>query len=147
MATSGGQKLVTLSQVAPGATVGSKWNNATAEVYSLHAWPVVSAGVDASAEITKTSFVVHGSPSERELHFDVKNTGATTIDIDVWGLGWDWSLRDMLDAVRAEFGVPAVGGATGTTQGIKELDVSGIRKHGSTVAVEAGDRWHLGSDT
>ena len=62
MATSGGQKLVTLSQVAPGATVGSHWNNANAEVYSLHAWPVVSAGVDASAEITKTSFVVHGNP-------------------------------------------------------------------------------------
>jgi len=35
-----------------------------------------------TAEITKISGVVHGSPSERELHFDVKNTGATTIDID-----------------------------------------------------------------
>ena len=65
----------------------------------------------------------------------------------MWGLGWDWSLQDMLGAVRAEFGVPAVGGATITTQGIKELGVSGIRKDGSTVAVEAGDRWHLGSDT
>lgn len=66
MATSGGQKFGTLSQVAPGETRGSKWNNANAEVYSLHAWPVVSAGVNASVEITKTSFIVHGNPSERE---------------------------------------------------------------------------------
>ena len=51
MATSGGQKLKTFSQVAPGATVKSRWNNAIAEVYSLHAWPVVSAGVDASAQM------------------------------------------------------------------------------------------------
>jgi hypothetical protein len=89
MATSGGQKLVTLSQVAPGATVGSKWNNANAEVYSLHAWPVVSAGVNASAEIAKTSFVVHGNPSERELHFWVKNTGTTQVDIAVWAFWWN----------------------------------------------------------
>ena len=89
MATSGGQKLVTLSQVAPGATVGSHWNNANAEVYNLHAWPVVGAGVDASAEITKTSFVVHGNPSERELHFWVKNTGTTQVDIAVWAFWWN----------------------------------------------------------
>src|SRR5215207_2132338 len=142
-----GIKIATFTNIQPGATASGWWNNAKSEVYRLNAWPTVAPGVVASAEITKVSGLVHGTPSERELHFDVKNTGATTIDIDVWGLGWDWSLQDMLDAVRAEFGVPAVGGATVTTQGIKELGVSGIRKHGSTVAVEAGDRWHLGSDT
>jgi len=140
-------KILTLTNLQPGATTHGWWNNANSEIYRLNAWPKVAPGVAASAEITKISGLVHGSPSERELHFDVKNTGATTIDVDVWGLAWDWSLTDMLDAVRAEFGVPAVGGATVTTQGIKELGVSGIRKHGSTVAVEAGDRWHLGSDT
>ena len=89
MATSVGQKLLTLSQVAPGATVGSKSNNANKEVYSLHAWPVVSAGVTASAEITKTSFVIQGNPSERELHFWVKNTGTAQVDIDVWAFWWN----------------------------------------------------------
>jgi len=84
MATNGGIKLGTLKQVAPGATVARVWNNANAEVYSLHPWPVVSAGVDASAEITRISFVVHGNPSEKELHYWVKNTGSTIIDIDVW---------------------------------------------------------------
>ncbi len=142
-----GFKILTFTDVQPGATAHGWWNNANSEVYRLNAWPKVAPGVAASAEITKISSVVHGSPSECELHFYVKNTGATKIDIDVWGLRWDWSLWDMLDAVRAEFGVPAVGGATVTPQGIKELGVSGIRKHGSTVAVEAGDRWHLGSDT
>jgi hypothetical protein len=50
---------------------------------------VVAAGVDSSAEITKVSFVVHGNPSERELHYWVKNTGATQIDIDVWAFWWN----------------------------------------------------------
>jgi hypothetical protein len=89
MATSGGQKLTILSQVAPGATKNRKWNNANAEVYSLHAWPVVAPGISASAEITKTSFVVHGNPSERELHYAVKNTGTTSIDIAVWAFWWN----------------------------------------------------------
>ncbi len=142
-----GFKIGTLTNVQPGATAHGWWNNANNEIYRLNAWPKVAPGVTASAEITTISGVVHGSPSERELHFDVKNTGATTIDVDVWAVGWDWSLTDMLEAVRAEFGVPAVGGATVTTQGIKELAVSGNRKHASTVAVETGDRWHLGSDT
>jgi hypothetical protein len=89
MATSGGLKLETLKQVGPGATVHSKWNNANAEVYSLQAWPVVPAGVDSSAEIARTSFVVHGNPSERELHYWVKNTGTSQVDIDVWAFWWN----------------------------------------------------------
>ena len=142
-----GSKIMTFTDVQPGASVHGWWNNANSEVYRLNAWPKVAVGVNASAEIVKISSLVHGNPTERELHFDVKNTGATKIDIDIWGLGWDWSIEDMLNSVRAEFGVPAVGGATVTTTGIKELGVSGIRKHGSNVAVEDGDRWHLGSDT
>jgi P pilus assembly chaperone PapD len=89
MAASGGQKLTTLTGVAPGVTQNMIWNNANAEVYSLHAWPVVPVGVSASAEITKTSFVVHGNPQERELHYSVKNTGTTTANIEVWVFWWD----------------------------------------------------------
>jgi hypothetical protein len=89
MATSGGLKLTTLTQVAAGSTVNLVWNNANAEVYSLHAWPVVAAGVDSSAEITKVKFVVHGNPSERELHYSVKNTGTTKANIDVWAFWWN----------------------------------------------------------
>ncbi len=89
MATSGGQKLTTLTGLAPGATVHRHWNNATAEVYSLQAWPVVAAGVAASAEITKMSFQVHGNPSERELHYWVKNTGSTAADVEIWAFWWN----------------------------------------------------------
>lgn len=84
MATSGGVKITTLKKIAPGASKAAHWNNANAESYSLNAWPQVSAGVTGSAEITKVAYKVHGSPSERELHFTVKNTGKTTIDVDVW---------------------------------------------------------------
>ena len=81
------------------------------------------------------------------MHFSVKNTGTTTIDIDVWAFVWSWTLGPVLNAIRAEFNVPAVGGALVTKQGIAALDVAGIRKHGNNTAVEVGDRWHLGSDT
>jgi hypothetical protein len=89
VATSGGLKFGTFTQVAPGATVSSKWNNANAEVYSLQVWPVVPSGVDASAEVTKIKYVVHGNPSERELHYWVKNTGTTPVDIAVWAFWWN----------------------------------------------------------
>jgi CubicO group peptidase (beta-lactamase class C family) len=147
MATDGGFKVLTLTDVQPGVTAHGWWNNANSEVYRLNAWPKVSPGVTASAEITKVQSIVHGTPSERELHFYVKNTGATAIDIDVWGFRWDWSLKVVLEGICAQFNVPAVGGATVTKQGIAVVDVAGIRKHGSNVAVEIGDRWHLGSDT
>jgi hypothetical protein len=88
MASSGGQKLTTLVQVAPGATVSKVWNNAKADVYHLHAWPEVAPGVTGVAEITKVTYLVHGNPSERELHFSVKNTGTTTINIGVWAFYW-----------------------------------------------------------
>jgi len=89
MASSGGLKFGTLTQIAPGASVSRVWNNATAEVYSLNAWPVVVPGATASAEITSMTFVVHGNPSEKELHYTVKNTGSTTINIDVWAFWWN----------------------------------------------------------
>src|SRR5262245_45471694 len=123
MATQGAFKLLTFTNVSPGAAANGWWNNATSEVYRLNAWPKVAPGVTASAEITKISSVVHGNPSERELHFSVKNTGTSTIDIDVWAFRWDWMLRPVLEAVCAEFGVPAVGGAIVTKQGLKVLDV------------------------
>lgn len=147
MANDGATKLLTFTKVAPNATVHGWWNNANAEVYRLNAWPKVAPGVDASAEIERTYSLAHGNPSEREVHFFVRNTGATTIDIDVWAFWWNWTLKSALDSIRAQFNVPAVGGAIVTNAGIKLIDVAGIRKHGSDVPVQVGDRWHLGSDT
>jgi len=89
MPSSGGLKLTTLTQIAPGATVNLIWNNANWEVHCLNAWPVVVTGASAAAEITKMTYVVHGNPSERELHYSVKNTGTTTTNIDVWAFWWN----------------------------------------------------------
>lgn len=89
MATSGGVKLATLKGVAPGAMASGKWNNANAEIYSLNAWPVVVPGKKGSAKVTDVTFLQHGNPQERELHFAVKNTGASTIDIEVWATWWN----------------------------------------------------------
>lgn len=89
MSSSGGVKLTTLSGVDPGESKSMIWNNATYEVYSLQVWPVVAPGVQASAEVTKVSYVVHGKPQERELHYTVKNTGSTKVDIAVWAFRWN----------------------------------------------------------
>jgi len=147
MAETGATKLITFTGVAPGATVSSWWNNAGAEVYHLNAWPKVSPGVTASAEVTKVSSLVHGSPYEREVHFDVKNTGSSTIDIDVWALWWNWPLKPMLEAAVSTYAVPALGGAIVTSRGLDGLDVAGIRKAGDSTPAQSGDSWHLGSDT
>ena len=143
----GGSKFITFDNVAAGATAHGWWNNAKAEMYRLSAWPKVAAGISASAEITQIKSIVHGNPSERELHFWVKNTGTTTIDIDVWGFWWDWALKPVLEDIRSEFNAPAVGAAIVTNQGVVALDVAGRRKHGDPTVVEPGDKWHLGSDT
>lgn len=145
--TTGGSKLITLENVPAGAIAHGWWNNATAEMYRLSAWPKVVPGISASAEITQISSVVHGNPSERELHFWVKNTSTKAIDIDVWGFWWNWELKPVLEDIRAEFNVPALGGATVTNKGIVVLDVTGKRKHGDPTPVETSDKWHLGSDT
>jgi hypothetical protein len=89
MPSSGGLKLTTIDALAPGSTKSKTWNNANAEVYSLQAWPVVAAGVGASAEIINVRYVVHNNPQERELHYTVKNTGTTTADIAVWAFWWN----------------------------------------------------------
>jgi len=89
MSAHGGTKLTTLTAVAPGVTSNMIWHNANAEVYSLLARPVVAPGLTASAEITTMSFVVHGNPQQRELHYAVKNTGTTTANIEVWAFWWD----------------------------------------------------------
>jgi hypothetical protein len=89
VATSGGQKIGTITQLSPGTSINKLWNNANAESYSLTAWPVVVPGASASAEITKITHVVHGNPSERELHYTLKNTGSTTINVDVWAFWWN----------------------------------------------------------
>ena len=50
-----GFKVLTFTNLQPGATAHGWWNNANSEIYRLNAWPNVAPGVAASAEITKIS--------------------------------------------------------------------------------------------
>ncbi|HEX4138801.1 MAG TPA: serine hydrolase domain-containing protein [Candidatus Methylacidiphilales bacterium] len=52
-----------------------------------------------------------------------------------------------LENIRIECGVPALGAAIFTGDGLKESVFTGTRKRNELVPVTANDLWHLGSDT
>jgi CubicO group peptidase (beta-lactamase class C family) len=52
-----------------------------------------------------------------------------------------------LEAIRAKYKLPALGGALFTTDGIIDLAAVGVRKLGDTTPVTKDDVWHMGSDT
>jgi CubicO group peptidase (beta-lactamase class C family) len=56
-------------------------------------------------------------------------------------------IQNILEPIRAQFDVPAMGGAIVTRDGMVMCGVVGVRKRGTNVPVETKDRWHLGSDT
>ena len=56
-------------------------------------------------------------------------------------------LRELLGPIREKHGVPALGAAIVTSQGLDSIGVVGVRKVGTEVAATVYDKWHLGSDT
>lgn len=59
----------------------------------------------------------------------------------------DPQIAALLEPIRAKHHLPALGGAIVTSQGLRSLGVTGVRKAGADVAATADDLWHLGSDT
>jgi CubicO group peptidase (beta-lactamase class C family) len=57
------------------------------------------------------------------------------------------TIAALLEPIRAKYGVPAMGGAIFTSDGMVEMGVTGVRKAGTTVPATTDDLWHLGSDT
>ncbi|MBN8553202.1 MAG: beta-lactamase family protein [Caulobacterales bacterium] len=57
------------------------------------------------------------------------------------------SLQVRLDRLRSEVGIPALGGAIVTAEGLAWIGATGARRAGHEVAVTIDDRWHLGSNT
>ncbi|MBO0719668.1 MAG: beta-lactamase family protein [Blastocatellia bacterium] len=51
------------------------------------------------------------------------------------------------EATRQKYNLPSLAGTIVTSKGAGEISVAGVRKAGTSVAVTAGDKWHLGSDT
>jgi CubicO group peptidase (beta-lactamase class C family) len=56
-------------------------------------------------------------------------------------------LNDELEAVRVKQGLPALAAAVVKSGAIVASGATGVRAHGSTVAVTIDDRFHIGSDT
>ena len=56
-------------------------------------------------------------------------------------------LRGLLEPIRSQHKLPALGAAVVTSRGLEAIGVTGVRKAGTEVAVTADDVWHLGSDT
>jgi CubicO group peptidase (beta-lactamase class C family) len=59
----------------------------------------------------------------------------------------DPAIAALLEPIRVKHQLPALGGAIVTSQGVRALGVTGVRKTGTDVAATADDLWHLGSDT
>jgi CubicO group peptidase (beta-lactamase class C family) len=57
----------------------------------------------------------------------------------------DGRLRSHLVEFRERYGVPALGAAVVTQDGLAELDVVGVRIRGGADPVTPADRWHVGS--
>src|SRR5262245_14710748 len=57
------------------------------------------------------------------------------------------TLAQTFEATRQKYNLPSLAGAIVTSKGAGEIIVTGVRKAGTSVAVTAGDKWHLGSDT
>jgi len=55
-------------------------------------------------------------------------------------------LGQIVDSVRKAFGLPAMGGAIVTTDGLQAVGVAGVRRYGGATAVTLADQWHLGSN-
>lgn len=62
-------------------------------------------------------------------------------------LGQTDPLQTRLEELRAGAGIPALGGAVVTTDGILWSGVTGLRRQGGPDRVTLADRWHLGSNT
>ena len=59
----------------------------------------------------------------------------------------DGSVASLIEPIRQEHRVPALGVALVTSKGVVTSAVTGTRKAGTDVAATIDDRWHLGSDT
>lgn len=57
------------------------------------------------------------------------------------------TIEARIESIRAEAGIPALGGALVTLDGLEGVWVAGTRRAGGEEKVTAGDLWHLGSCT
>jgi CubicO group peptidase (beta-lactamase class C family) len=59
----------------------------------------------------------------------------------------DARITALLGPIRAQYGLPALGGAIVDSSGLRAKAVVGVRKKGEVTEATSEDLWHLGSDT
>jgi CubicO group peptidase (beta-lactamase class C family) len=59
----------------------------------------------------------------------------------------DSTVASLIEPIRKEHNLPALGAALVTSQGVVLSGVAGVRKKGAGVPAAIDDQWHLGSDT
>src|SRR5262245_60795524 len=59
----------------------------------------------------------------------------------------DSTVVSLIEPIRKEHRLPALGAALITSKGLELSGVTGVRKADADVAATIDDQWHLGSDT
>jgi len=58
-----------------------------------------------------------------------------------------FDLTNLLESIRCEAGIPALGGAVWYGDELVAMGATGVRRRGHTARVTVNDKWHLGSNT
>ena len=102
-------------------------------------WSVAPAGV---ANITSAGLLRMLQPGTVTVTATSEGRSAT-----MRVRGTTAQLTVIVDSVRNAFGLPAMGSAIVSTEGLVAIGVAGMRRFGGTVPVTESDKWHLGSNT
>lgn len=102
-------------------------------------WSVAPAGV---ANITSAGLLRMLQPGTVTVTATSEGRSAT-----MRVRGTTAQLAAIVDSVRNAFGLPAMGSAIVSTEGLVAIGVAGMRRFGGTVPVTESDKWHLGSNT
>lgn len=71
----------------------------------------------------------------------------TAVDHRITAQSADTQVVKLIEPIRQEYRLPALGAALVTSRGVVVSGVTGTRKAGTEVAATIDDQWHLGSDT
>ena len=73
--------------------------------------------------------------------------GSSARQSSAGGAGDSSRIAATLEPIRARHKLPALAGAIVTSQGLREIGATGVRRSDRDVRVTVEDQWHLGSDT
>lgn len=123
---------VAVARTAAGSTVEASfdWQSSAESVASVSPSGVITAAAEGTATITAAAGGVSGM-----------------LDVVVHAGEGGADITAMVESVRAEFGLPAMGGAIVTiSDGAWAVGVSGVGRVDRTAPVVIDDKWHLGSN-